>query len=281
MTRWAQYVVNWKKVNVNKVSESFDMCRQLCMISLQEIERLAVNLFFNKTEDEISSICGYNSNYVGVSIASMYNEYIHDMNSCNNRRLYMKGFIIMGTQFRNYWSATRRGDRITMESIQNKLIGVHLMHKCVENYLNDIELEYKTIDNILLQDVCMNISVRYHEGSDTKGNAYPMYPLDEFQENINQCTNNILLGPDEILWVVHSPSVASAHMCINFKESEFVKKQLDYSDGVHKKSTHQSTKTISPKKTREYKRLYEFMIAMFKDEVAGRNCCTKDGMDYI
>ena len=81
MTRWAQYVVNWKKVNVNKVSESFDMCRQLCMISLQEIERLAVNLFFNKTEDEISSICGYNSNDVGVSIASMYNKYIHDMNS--------------------------------------------------------------------------------------------------------------------------------------------------------------------------------------------------------
>ena len=27
--------------------------------------------------------------------------------------------------------------------------------------------------------------------------------------------------------------------------------------------------------------LYEFMILMFKDEVAGRNCCPKDGMDYI
>ena len=34
MTQWAQNVVGWKKVNVNKVSKSFDMCRQLCMLTL-------------------------------------------------------------------------------------------------------------------------------------------------------------------------------------------------------------------------------------------------------
>ena len=39
-------------------------------------------------------------------------------------------------------------------------------YKCVENYLNTIELEYKTIDNITLQEVRMNLSVRYHEGND-------------------------------------------------------------------------------------------------------------------
>ena len=32
----------------------------------------------------------------------------------------------------------------------------------------------------------MNISVRYHEGKDKRGEIYPMYPLDEVQENINQ-----------------------------------------------------------------------------------------------
>ena len=53
----------------------------------------------------------------------------------------MFGFIIMATQFCNYWKATRIGDRVTMEYIQNKWIGVHLMsskHKCVQNYLNAI-----------------------------------------------------------------------------------------------------------------------------------------------
>ena len=52
-------------------------------------------------------------------------------------------------------------------------------YKHVENYLNAIELEYTTIDNISLQEVRMNKSMWYHEGSDTEGNTYPLYPLDK------------------------------------------------------------------------------------------------------
>ena len=285
MMKWAQNVVGWKKVNVNKVSESFDMCRQLCMLTLQEIERLSIDLFLVEYEDEVSLLLSTEiSATVGVKIASMYNMYIHNMDSLDDRRLYFKGFIIMSTQFRNYWTATRRGDRITMESIQNKWIGVHLMsgkHKCVENYLNAIELEYKTIDNVALQEIRMNISVRYHEGEDKSGFEYPMHPLDEVQENINQWTKRLLMGPEESSWVAHSPNVASAHMCINFEESEFVKKQLDYSDSGTKKNTHRSNKTISPKKTREKERLYEFIVAMFKTEVNGRKCYQKDANSII
>ena len=75
-----------------------------------------------------------------------------------------------------------------MESIQNKWIGVHLIsgkHKCVENYLNAIKLEYKTIDNTALQEIHMNISVRYYEGNDKTGYVFPLHPLGEVQENIN------------------------------------------------------------------------------------------------
>ena len=66
------------------------MCRQSCMISLQEIERLSVDLFLTNKKDELSSTCARNSNAIGVSIASMYNKYIHDMNSYDDRRKYMK-----------------------------------------------------------------------------------------------------------------------------------------------------------------------------------------------
>ena len=141
----------------------------------------------------------------------------------------MKGFIIMAIEFRMYWTATRCGDRIMMEYIQNKWIGVHLLsgkHKCVENYLNTIELEYKTIDNVALQEVHMNISVRYHEGQDKYDNDFPLHPLDEMQENVNQWTKKLLMSSDEESWVAHSPNVSCAHMCINFEESEFVKKTL-------------------------------------------------------
>ena len=56
----------------------------------------------------------------------------------------------------------------------------------------------------------MNISVRYHEGADVKGNAFLLHPLDEVQENVNQWAKRILLGPDEASWKAHSPNVACA-----------------------------------------------------------------------
>ena len=127
----------------------------------------------------------------------------------------------------------------------------------------------------------MNICVRYHEGKDKAGDPFPLHPLDKVQENINQWKKRILMGPDEVSWVSHSPNVACAHMCINFEESEFVKKQLDYSDGIKHKTYHRSTKTISPKKTRERERLYEFILAMFKEEISGRKCCPKDANELI
>ena len=110
MMKWAQNVLGWKKVNVNKVSESFDMCRQLCMLTLQETERLTIDSFLVEYEDQLSLLTNaLNRDSIGVTIISMYNTYAHDMESQDDRRLYLKGFIIMSTQFRNYWTATRRG----------------------------------------------------------------------------------------------------------------------------------------------------------------------------
>ena len=143
------------------------------------------------------------------------------------------------------------GDRVTMEYIQNKWIGVRLMsgkHKCVKNYLNAIELEYKEVDNIILQEVRMNISVRYHANKDKLCHIFPLHALGEVQENINQWTKRILLGPDETSWRSYSPNVAAAHMCINFEEVEFTKNKLVYGIGVRSKPHHHSTKTTTPKK---------------------------------
>ena len=38
MMKWSQKLVNWKKIKVNKVSETFNTCPQLCMITLEEVE---------------------------------------------------------------------------------------------------------------------------------------------------------------------------------------------------------------------------------------------------
>ena len=78
MMKWAKSVFGWKKINGHKVSESFDICRQLCMKKLQELERLSVDLFFIKYEVELLLLTStVNSNNVEVTIVFMYNRYIY------------------------------------------------------------------------------------------------------------------------------------------------------------------------------------------------------------
>ena len=78
MMKWAQAVVNWKQINVNKVSESFNACRQLCMIILEEVERVAIDLFLIENTAEIQMVVGENvtdlTNTAAVIIAIMYNK---------------------------------------------------------------------------------------------------------------------------------------------------------------------------------------------------------------
>ena len=84
-------------------------------------------------------------------------------------------------------------------------------------------------------------------------------------------------------WQVHSHNVACAHMCVNYEESEYMKGSLDYSDLNNPKEiqTHRSSKTTVPTKTIEKVRLYEWCLAMFKDEVRNRECLIKDGFTII
>ena len=289
MMNWAQKVVEWKKVNTNKVSESFDTCRQLCMMTLEEVERLSIDLFITDNVDELDFLCLDPSvKSKAISVAMMYNTYITTFIYTVQRRLYMHGFIRMASQFRNYWAAVRCGDRITMEMIHDKLIGVHLIvgkYKCVEKYLNAIDLEYKKIDNITLQEIRMNISCRYHTGCGKRGYSFPMHPLDEVQENVNLWTKRILLGSDELSWRMHSPNVAAAHMCVNHEETEYAKSTLYYSDididNVNSNTFHRSKRGVILIKTIEKTRLYEWCIAIFKDDIPGREFNIKDGYTAI
>ena len=57
MMIWGQKIVQWKKFNVLKVSESFDTCRQLCMLMLQEVERVVIDLFVTECNEDLTYLC--------------------------------------------------------------------------------------------------------------------------------------------------------------------------------------------------------------------------------
>ena len=75
------------------------------MLTLEEIERLAVDLYIKDRSDDVSSIC-LDSAVCSkrVYIAMKYDEYVNTFTSTDKRRLYMFGYIQMATKFRNYWT---------------------------------------------------------------------------------------------------------------------------------------------------------------------------------
>lgn len=112
MIKWARRVIEWKKVNVNKVSDSFDICQQLAIILLEELERLSIDMFIESKEG-----MPFDDTVKSVDIDQDYIHFIQNYGSTNNRRKYMFGYIIMATEFRRYWTACKCGDRVVMESI--------------------------------------------------------------------------------------------------------------------------------------------------------------------
>ena len=154
--------------------------------------------------------------------------------------------------------------------------------KFVDNYLNAIYSECKTVDNMSLQEIQMNVRCRYQGGKYRYGNQYYMNPLDEFQESIHLWNKNILLSPDEMSWRLCSPNVACAHMRINHEKIGHVKGSLDYSSLTNLKSKHLhcSTKTTHP--SNELKKEDALMVLIvFSQSIPNQSCVVEDGYNTM
>ena len=96
------------------------------MLTLEEMERLAIDCFFKDNDDDLTYLCMDTTNeYFGITLTQLYSDYITTLTSLDNKILYMFRFILMTSEFRKHWSDIRCGERVTMESLQNKWISVH------------------------------------------------------------------------------------------------------------------------------------------------------------
>ena len=111
MMKWCQRVIDCRKMNVNKVSDSFDTCRRHCFLILDELERLSIDVFIEETVPASSS-----DHAKTVDIALQYNKFISTRESTDDRRKYMFGYIIIASESRKYWTDVWCSDRIVMEN---------------------------------------------------------------------------------------------------------------------------------------------------------------------
>ena len=290
MLKWGQTIVDWKRITASKVCDSFDLCRQLMFLMLEELDRLAWDMFLFEKKDYIKMKKEEteNENEFLFVLVDEYLKYIISKAGTTNdeRRKYMFYFILIGRKFRQFWYAMKCGDRVMQEHLTTQWIGIFFLlkkHNYVEICLCAIETEYRKISYDELQSIRINACIRYRKGCDSKGNPYPLHVLDEVMENINGWTKRLLLGPDENSWMIHSPNIMCAHKCNNFESDAFTKQRLDLTTNCEpsrKEYVSTSTKTTEPRKTVERRRVYEWSVVMFNDEEK-RIVTEKDGFDCI
>ena len=74
----------------------------------------------------------------------------------------------------------------------------------------------------MLQQICVNSSVRYHVGLDRQGYEYVLRVIDKVMENVNMWTKSLILKPDAESWKIHSPNVVAAKQCSVFEQTQYL-----------------------------------------------------------
>ena len=73
------------------------------MLTLEELERLVIDLFVKDNGDDLTYLCMDATNeYFGITLAQLYSNYITSFTSLDNKILYMFRFILMAFEFRKH-----------------------------------------------------------------------------------------------------------------------------------------------------------------------------------
>ena len=297
MLKCTQEIVEWKRLRSTNVSESYDLCRQLCYLALDEAERLSWDLFLLEKQQDIDlhiGSSGGDHESVCAWVGLEYTKYLGQQLevSDDDRRCYFFHYIIVAREYRMFCEAMRKGDAIMQEHIMHNFVGVFLLlgkSKYVEITLNQIERHYGDIEYGMLQEIRMNGACRYREGTDSNGKEYPLKVLDEVMDNVNGWEKKMLLGTNELAWTIHTPNLMCARRAISFEEGEYCRARMDFQQLIEGKTpsecpTRQNaycTSTVESRKTRERVRVYEWMCRMFVDEESKRSMTTHDAMSMI
>ena len=284
-------LLKWKKIKYNRVSDSFQAARSLCMILLEELERYLIDVmitieFSNEEREEFDTHLArddfpilFSKKYIAFLKTNKWSE-------DNTARRYCCNFVVMARRFRMYWNAIRLGDKLVQESIFCSWIGIFsLLRKrnYVEIALNTIEQEYGSISYKDLEQLRLNSYVKFNGNKhDNDGREFYCVALDECQEIINSWTKKLPMGTDEKKWVEHSKNLMFARQCINFENREYrkghieVNEEEDDSLKYKSKTSKDHTRAVTPRNTYEKVLIYKFIIRLLHNNNTTNRPFTSD-----
>ena len=115
---------------------------------------------------------------------------------------------------------------------------------------------------------------RYKDPINSDSDYSPYHVLDEVMENVNMWVKSLPLGDDTDSWVNHSPNVVAARRCLLFDRVEYRRGLVNFEKLIDEKVTEEReynrNKYVPPRKVVEKKRMFEFLMSYFKQEIDDR-----------
>ena len=282
LLKCAQFCFGWKKIKFSKVSENYRLCVNMLNILYEEVFRILLfNYLFNSMKefhqnDENPDLA---NETIAMEIGIGFLEYIDNKidTSTDERWRMLINFFKMASTFKQYEYSMKMGDSVMLESIEIRFCGIFLLLKkynYVEIVLSQMERKYKASNYDRLQNIRINMCCRYKYPLSTDIDYSPYHVLDEVMKNVNMWVKSLPLGDDNESWLNHSPNVALARRCLLFDRVEYKRGLVNFEKLIDERVTiereYDHNKYVPPNKQIEKKRMFEFLILYFNEEIENR-----------
>ncbi len=292
--KWNVNVLKWKKIKVSKVSECFQLARELAFLVLEECERYLIDTMFmvSISESEKKDLLE-DSKKVPCLVSKLFERFLsrtsNSWSENNEARKMIVNFVRLCRQFRLFWDAVRCGDKMTQEKVLIDFIGIFNVTgkwKYFEICLNMIEKEYGEISFEELEQIRLNSYITYSKRGSGNG-AHTYLALDEAQEILNYWTKLLPVSDDRESWTFHSSNLMFARQAINYETEQYTRSHVEYinADGSNLTPTSKTksdacTKTAVPRAVNEKVRVYEFIVLLcHSDKFKGVQLNYNDGIN--
>ena len=162
-----QTILQWKKLNQNKVSDCYLQSRELYSITLEEISRLFWDKFMKSKAIDIINLVEQctDSQILCVKLVNMYWKYIYEkaQNSCDECVRLCYNYVIMAILYRQFHDAMGSICVITQEHIKHTFLGIFILLEKLHYtkvVMSAIERQYGDYDFEVLQEITISSAMR-------------------------------------------------------------------------------------------------------------------------
>ena len=280
-----QQCLGWKKITYTKVSENYRLCNHMVDIAYEEVFRFLLFTFVSSNDEVVSSLNREEKDeLIAIELATQFDSYVNTKSTetTDERFKLLLCFYKLTSVFKLYERAMNTGDAIEMEHIETQFCGIFSLldkNNYVEIVLSQLEKKYKSLNLKQLQEIRMNVGVRYRGDNEMNKSGQSIHVLDELMENVNMWVKSLPLGDDRESWEVHSPNVMVARRCLLFEKVHYKRGIIDYEklveSGVTVERECNDSKYVTPRKVVEKQRVFEMIMKYVGSEVSNRTSCPK------